>query len=147
MEELKIVITRNGKVSKEPEPFCGVYHLHIGDYFYCGRSVDIWVRAGQHEYNIRWLLYKIQERHEPIPPDHYLRNVLSKMISENIRELHFEVMEECERENILELEQKWLSKAEKSMYSLNVGFIARPSSGDTKLLNKIKRTNAYLSNK
>lgn len=147
METLKVIITRGGEISKEPEIFCGVYHLHIGDCFYCGRSVNIWVRAWQHEYNIRCLIYKVQDNPELIPADHYLRKVLSKMVSENIRDLHFEVMEECDRENILELEQKWLSKAEESGRSLNVGFIARPSSGDTRLINKIKRADAYLSNK
>lgn len=136
MINVNIIIEDDGNPVDGSKDICGVYFMYVGDKFYCGRSVNIYMRAWQHQYDIGVLLMKYNNCPESIPNTHYLNKVIKHMIENDINELKFKVMEKCERENIIGLEQKWLDISKPNCLNLNLGFEARASSGDTKAKNK-----------
>ena len=139
LPQLKLTVEEEGEIIENIHDICGVYFMYVGDHFYCGRSVSIYMRAYQHQYDISVLLMKYSKCPESIPNTHYLSKVIKHMIVNGIIELKFIVMEKCERENIIGLEQKWLDISKPNKLNLNLGFEAKASSGDTKAKNKAAR--------
>lgn len=108
--------------------------MTIGGRYYIGRSIHIRQRAKAHKYALQKLV------REPAPADnHYFYKMyLHLMDNPSIREYEVEVLEDCAKSSIVECEQKWLSASEQDPLCLNVGFIAGPSSADTRAANAPK---------
>lgn len=106
--------------------------LTIGDRFYIGRSVHIRRRTIQHKYELEKLLCRksIEDNHYKIKLYEYLK------ANPDIDVMTVGILEECSYDNLMECEQKWLDHYKNDPNCVNVGFIAKPSSHDTKMFNK-----------
>lgn len=114
---------------------CGIYKLSIAGKYYIGRTNNIKRRGKQH----RAELSKVIGGNLGWRDDHYLRKFFEHLqANPDERDLLIEVLEDCEQVALLEYEQKWLTACEGDPNCLNMGFVARSSSGETRELNKSK---------
>lgn len=138
--KLKVIVEKDNKEVRYETSLCGIYLMHLGGHFYCGRSFDIHRRSFQHQYEINKLLKEYSSKPSMIPEIHYLKNVMYHLIAHpEICTLRVEIVEICSRGQAVDREQFWLDKSKGTGRSLNLGYEARKSSGDTKIENKNKQ--------
>ena len=98
---------------------CGVYLMVLGDKNYVGRSYCIMERMMQHKAAIEILISKYP-RHKYIPQTiHYLEKIFTHLqTNKDISQMKFYLLEECNPQDIVHCEQKWLD-----YYVIRPGFL------------------------
>lgn len=117
-------------IPSNKKPKCGgVYKLWFGrNYYYVGRTRHLYQRRHGHQYQINHRLNgTLNDRMIDPELDYYKFIIEYLQKNEKCKVIKLEVLAfSDDDEQLVAVEQKWLSKAKKDKYCLNVGFVAEP---------------------